>query len=325
VAGSAHLEGFDPSGPLAALEGLRLGLGLTADQIYFSVEHSAPPIPLPSFGRYDGGSVDPSSFRIGYGYTRNSLAMSFAGALVLPPQLIEDVDTSDLIGSGVRLPHHTAVGFRLDLIPVTLGPVDLVVPLIEFDVDLRSPSLPALASGDGCVPNWDGLQVVVPGIYHDAFRRLAFAPMFGPLPTPNVRFDGALMIGDERNGVTIVADNVLVLLGVLSTSSGFIPIPLLASLYEPYFDHVCLNVRVAGFEVNVDLQRPFRSLSPLALFEILGLLERSLVNFTGTAAIRRSEPPTSPPLARRRVENGATGGRSTAGAPRSLGSHDLDA
>jgi len=52
---------------------------------------------------------------------------------------------------------------------------------------------------------------------------------------------------------------------------GTIPIPFLAD-GTPYFDNQCLNVRLAGFGLNFNLQRPFPSMSPLAIFEILGLL-----------------------------------------------------
>lgn len=276
LSGRGRLEGLPGGDPALAafkeaVEGIELVLGLSAEQLYLSVE-SEVAIPLPDFGRYPGGSVKLSRFTIGYGYTRNAFSVAFAGELVLPPQLVADADTSDVVGAGIRLPTHSAVGFKLDLIPVEVGAVRFVVPLVEFDVDLRSPDAPALASSRGCEPYWDGLQVVVPGLYRSSLKHVAFAPLFGMLPIPNARFDGDVAVGDEHLGYTIIADDVLMLFGVPLGSGGMVPIPLLASVSEPYFDNLCVNVRLGEFEVNVNVQRPFPSLSPLALFEALGLL-----------------------------------------------------
>jgi len=270
LSGKASLDGFADDDPFEAIEGRPMTLGISADQFYFELESLGDHIPLPDFGRYPGGSVNLSRLRIGYAYTRNALSINFAGALVLPPQLVEDADTSDVIGAGIRLPTHNALNFRLDLIPVVLGAVDFIVPMFEFDIDLRKPNSPAFVSTSQCEPYWDGLQMIVPGVYHDSLKHLAFSPLFAMCIIPNFRFDGALKLGDDKNGLTVIADDMLVLLGYFAGVP--VPIPFFASPAEPYFENLCVNLRVAGFGVNFNLQRPFPSMSPLALFEVLGLL-----------------------------------------------------
>lgn len=266
--GSAWLEGFAPDDPFAGLEGVELTLGLSAERVFFSVDSFAQPIPLPDFGRYPGGSVDLSQLTLGYGYTKNSFSMTLAGELVLPTQLIEDADASRELGAGVRLPTHTRVGFKLDMVPVP-GPIP-VVPLFEFDLDMRSPDSLALASSERCEPFWDGLQLIVPDIYRSGLKQISASPVLGVLPIPNARFDGDLVLGNEKNGLTVVMDNFLFLVGLSSIPP--IPIPFLADPTQPYFDNFCVGLRLAGFGVNFNLQRPFPGLSPLALFEALGLL-----------------------------------------------------
>lgn len=276
VFGAAHLAGFAPDDPFHGLEGVSLGLGLTADMIFFSVDAFGSPIKIPPIGRYDGGEINLSRLRFGYGYTRNSLAINFAGAVRLPDQLVADADLSDVIGFGVRLPTHNALSFRLDLIPITLGPIDFIMPLFEFDLDLRAPETVGLLNPATCEPDWDGLQFIVNGLYHDALKHVAFSPFFGMLPMPNLRFDGAVTIGDTHNGATIVINNLLGLLGIW-TGGTPIPIPLLAEPTAPYFDNLCINLRLAGYGIQFNLQRPFPSISPLALFEVLGLLADPLM------------------------------------------------
>lgn len=276
VFGAAHLAGFGPDDPFRVLEGVSLGLGLTADMIFFSVDALSAPIEIPPIGRYDGGSINLSRLRIGFGYTRRSLAVNFAGAVRLPDQLVADADLSDVLGFGVRLPTHNALSFRLDLIPVTLGTINFVVPLLEFDLDLRAPQTVGLRNSATCEPDWDGLQFIVNGLYHDALKHVAFSPFFGMLPIPNLRFDGALALGDARNGATVVLNNVLALIG-LWTGGTPVPIPLLAEPNAPYFENLCVNLRLAGFGIQFNLQRPFPSVSPLALLEVLGLLADPLM------------------------------------------------
>ncbi|HYN76150.1 MAG TPA: hypothetical protein VEV13_08105 [Candidatus Limnocylindria bacterium] len=285
VEGGGHLTGFAPGDPFAALEGLRLGLGVSADTVFFSVENVGTPIPLPDLGRYPGGSVDLSRLTLGYGFTRNSFSMAFRGELTLPQQLVEDADTSDVVGAGIRLPEHSRLGFRFDLIPIP-GPVP-VVPLLEFDLDLRSPGAPALVAGQRCEPFWDGLQVQVPGVVQASLKHLAIAPTFGILPIPNLRFDGDLVVGTPSSGVTLVVDDLLVMVGLYS-GGATIPLPFLADPYWPYFENICLGVQVAGFGVSAHLQRPFPSPSPMVLFEVLGLISDPMMPIDPQGDLARS-------------------------------------
>jgi hypothetical protein len=278
--GDASLVGFASSDPFKGLEDLPMTLGLSADQIYFLINSSGQPIPLPDFGRYPDGSVSLTKLTIGYGYTRNSLALAFAGELVLPPQLVADADMSRTLPAGIRLPLFTKLAFRLDIIPVP-GPIP-AVPAFDFNLDLRRPNSPALLDSQVCAPAWDGLQLIVPGIVRMGLKHLAISPLFGPLPCPNVKFDGDLMLGDENNGATLIADNMLVLLGVGTPA---MPFPFLAAPNEPYFDNLCLNIRIAGFGLNFDLQRPFPTFNPIAIFEILGLLSDPMMQIDSDGAL----------------------------------------
>jgi hypothetical protein len=266
VQGSASLIGFAPDDPLLPLEDLTLTLGLSSDQIYFSLEGTDTAIPLPDFGRYHGGSVSLSRFTIGFGYTKRSLAIAFGGELQLPLQLIADADTSQLIGFGVRLPRYTRLGFRLDLIPVP-GPIPLV-PSFDFSLDMNSPGTPGLLSTDVCTPFWDGLEFTVPGVIHAGFKKIAVSPFFGPLPITNVTVDGDLVLGNENTGLTLVVDNMVVTLPL----GGAVPIPMLANPTDPWVDNLCFNVRIAGFGVNFNFRRPLPNFNPLLVFELLGLL-----------------------------------------------------
>ncbi|ACV79213.1 hypothetical protein [Nakamurella multipartita] len=214
--------------------------------------------------------MDLSRLTLGYGFTRNSLSMSFRGALRLPEQLREDLDTADTIGAGVRLPRDTKLGFRFDIIPIP-GPIP-VVPLFEFDLDMRSDILPAVATGGRCEPSWDGLEMNIPGVVRVGLKHLAFAPMFGILPIPNIRFGGDVEVGNDSAGITVIVDEMFVLAGLLVQGWPPIPIPLLADPSTPYFDNVCVNVRLAGFGINVHLTRPFPKPSPMILFELIGLI-----------------------------------------------------
>ena len=267
--GSASLIGFDPADPFKVLEEMTLNAGISADMIYFSLDSLGTPIPIPDFGRYTQGSISLTKFSIGYGYTKNSFAAAFEGKITLPPQLIADLDTSRSLGMGVRLPHYSSLAFRLDLIPIP-GPIP-VIPLFEFNLDLRSPGAPALLSSDSCEPFYDGLELFVPNVIHADFKKLAFSPFLSILPIPNMQFDGDLVVGDQSTGLTIVADNMLFLFGLFAAPA-YYPIPFLASPSEPYFDHLCIRFGIAGFGVNFNLERPFPSLNPLALLEAAGLI-----------------------------------------------------
>lgn len=267
--GSASLIGFDASDPFKALEEMTLTAGISADMIYFSLDSLGSPIPIPDFGRYTHGSISISKFSLGYGYTKNSFAAAFQGEITLPPQLIADLDTSRSLGMGVRLPHYSSLAFRLDLIPVP-GPIP-VIPQFEFNLDLRSPGAPSLLNTDTCEPFYDGLELFIPNVIHADFKKLAFSPFFSILPIPNIQFDGDLLIGNRSNGVTIVADNLLFLFGLVFPP-GIYPVPFLASPDQPYFDHLCIRFGIAGFGVNFNLERPFPSFNPLALLEAAGLI-----------------------------------------------------
>ncbi|MCB1772461.1 MAG: hypothetical protein KDI88_02495, partial [Gammaproteobacteria bacterium] len=175
VEGSASLRGFAPESPLRPLGDLAFKLGLSADAIYFAVEGGADPIPLPDLGRYDGSGVVIDRLLIGYGYSKNSLKVDFAGELLLSQQLIDDLDTSSRLGAGIRLPANNRLQFKLDLIPIVLGEVDFLLPLIAFDIDLRSDQPPPAAT-TACAPVWDGLQLNVPGIVRADLKRAKFSP-----------------------------------------------------------------------------------------------------------------------------------------------------
>jgi hypothetical protein len=263
--GGATLRGFAPDDPFRGLEGLNLRLGLSPDQIYFSLEGSGDPVPLPDLGRYPNGSVSLSRLSLGYGFTRNSFAMAFAGALTLPPQLIEDAELSDEVGFGVRLPSHSTLAFRLDVIPVP-GPIP-VVPVGEYALDLRTPGRPGIASTAGCVPVWDGLQLHIPGLVCLDLKQAAASPLFGVIPRPNMRFDGDLELGNAENGLTVVCDDLL-----WFPPGSVVVVPGLFDPYAPFFHHLCLNLRFLGLGLNIDLQRPFPEPSPMVLFDALALL-----------------------------------------------------
>lgn len=267
VSGSATIRGF--TGPYAFLDQVTMTLGLSADLIYFSLDAADGTIPIPTIGRYSGGSVSFSEFRLGFGYTKRSLAVAFAGGVVLPRQLVDDLDTSDITVAGIRLPVQTRLAFRFELMPV---PVVKVIPLLQFDLDLRQNVSPGLVDSRLAVPYWDGLQVIVPGVVHTALKRIAFSPIFACVPAPNYAFDGDLVLGDERNGLAVIVDDALSIGPILVGAGGLtIPIPAMCD-GTPFVENYCIGVRVAGFALNFNLQRPFPSFSPLALFELLALL-----------------------------------------------------
>ncbi|MCB1801104.1 MAG: hypothetical protein KDI82_05400 [Gammaproteobacteria bacterium] len=266
VEGGASITGFAPDDPLAPLGDLVFKLGLSADAIYFAVEGGASPIPLPDVGRYPGSAVHLDRLVIGYGYSKNSLKIDFAGELILSPQLVDDADTSQELGFGVRLPQNSKLQFKLDLIPVTLGEIEFVIPLVAFDIDLRSDRPPLPAAAGSCRPEWDGLQLHVPGIVRADLKRYAFSPFFGPLPATNYDYSYDLEIGNDEMGLRHVADY-----RAIAPIAGTIPVPFLADLV-PFFERYCLDLRLAGFEIGFDLARPFPKPGPLLIFELLGFL-----------------------------------------------------
>jgi hypothetical protein len=268
VEGVATLTGFDPDDPLHGLEGLTLRLGISPEQIYFGLEASGEPIPLPPVGRYVNGRVSVSQLTIGYGFTRNSLAVSFAGELVYPEHLTEDIDTSRAIGFGIKLPRYNRIAFQLDMIPVP-GPIP-VVPACQFALDLRTPGLPALANTQVCEPVFDGLELHVPGVIHADVKALSASPLFGVIPAVNARFDGDVDLGNKQFGFTIVCDDLLWLAGIGTFPNSF-PIPLLIDPRRR-ISSIYAGTCCAGFGINFDVERPFPLPNPLIVFEALALI-----------------------------------------------------
>lgn len=272
VEGTLSIVGFAPGDPFEGLNGTKLSAGISADLIYFALDGTGDPIELPSIGRYSGGTVSLGQLRIGYGYTSNSFNVVVDGAFVPPPALVADLDTSEELGIGVRLPSRNALYFRLGLIPIP-GPIP-VMPVFDFDLDLRSPNSQPLVDADRAIPFWDGLQFIAEGVFRVDLKHLAFSPMLGPLPIPNLKYDGDWMIGNDDLGFTVIADNVHVMAGLSTTPPT--PIPFLADPAAPYFDNLVLNLRIAGFKLNLNMQHPFPSFNPLAVLELFSLLSDPL-------------------------------------------------
>ncbi|MDJ0767630.1 MAG: hypothetical protein QNJ12_02510 [Ilumatobacter sp.] len=286
--GTGRITGFGDDDPFKPIENFSLTLGLSSEYVYARLESFGDPIPLPSFGtRYDDGSIAIKSLGVGYGYNKNSFAFDFEGELVMPSALVEDADTSDVIGAGVRLPRFNSVFFKLDTMVITVGKVTLVIPVPQFDIDLRSPgSLPLVSSPTGRDrPYWDGLEVIAHGVVHADVKRIAFSPFFGLFILPNARFDGDLDIGTETDGMTLIVDELLVLFGMFAGSAGLMPVYFLADPTQPYFDNIAANLRVAGFEINFTMQRPFPSPSPLAAIEAFGLLSNPMMQIDPDGAL----------------------------------------
>ena len=267
VEGGASLRGFAPDSPLKPLEALAFTLGISSDAIYFSVEGGADPIPLPDFGRYPGNAVIFDRLIIGYGYSKNSLLIDFSGELELSPELIADVDTSSRLGIGLQLPNNSRLKFKLDLIPISFGKVNFLLPLIAFDINLRSENPPLAPLSYNCEPAWDGLQLKVPGVLRADFKRLQFSPFFGPLPAPNMLLAYDVDVGNKQFGFTFICDNYQLITPLL----GQYPIPFLAD-NVPFFDQYCINLRLAGFGINFELRRPFPAPNPLLVFELMSFI-----------------------------------------------------
>ncbi len=273
VAGSGKLVGFSDSDPLKALEDCTFSLSLTAEHFFAEIKSSGEPIPLPSFGTaYDDGTVSVSKFRIGYGYSSNSFAVDFAGEMVIPTQLINDANTSAQLGFGVKLPRHNKLAFQLDISILTVGKFTIPIPIPRFDLDLRTPNAPDLLSTNRVEPYWDGLELIAQNLFHVDLKRVAFSPMFGFAIIPNIKYDGDFKFGDDQNGLTLIVNDLLILLGTLVGTYGIMPVPFFASPEQPYFKNLAANLRVMGFEVNFNLERPFPSASPMALLEVFGLI-----------------------------------------------------
>lgn len=268
VEGTLRIVGIAPDDPLAGFNDTALSAGISADLVYFALEGTGAPFDVPGIGRWSPFTVSLGQLRIGYGYTSNSFNVVIDGAIEPPRALVEDIDTSEQLGVGVRLPSRNALYFRLGLIPVP-GPVP-VVPVFDFNLDLREPNSLPLVDAARAIPYWDGLQFIADGLFRVDLKHLAASPMLGPLPIPNFKYDGDWLIGNDDLGFTVIADNVHVLLGIGVAPPT--PIPYLADPQSPYFDNLVLNVRIAGFKLNLNLQHPFPSFNPLALLELFALL-----------------------------------------------------
>jgi hypothetical protein len=246
---------------------ITLMAGLSVDMIYFALKAPDGRIAIPDIGPYQGGSINFSEFLFGFGYTKRSLAISFAGALVLPEKLVDDLSKVAVLG--IRLPVQARLTFRLDVIPMAVGDVVVVLPLFQFNLDMRRTGVPALQDPTRCIPAWDGLQLFVGDRFRCGIRHIAFGPIFGMLPSINWVLSGDFLIGDEHNGLSIVLDESL----QLGPMQIYVPIPLPGFAdTTPFVNDCCVDVRLAGFGVHLHLQRPFPSISPFALPEIFALL-----------------------------------------------------
>ncbi len=269
VEGSASFGGIEPSSIYAPLADIELTLGISADAIYFAVEGGINPIPLPDFGRYPGSAIQLDKLAIGYGYTKSSLKIDFAGELTLSEELIDDVDTSDEIGAGIRLPNNSKVRFNLDLIPITLGEVDFLLPLLDFNIDLRSEPPPPPPPIDGkCTPSWDGLQLIVPDVIRADVKKMKYSPFFGPVLAANGALAVDLQIGNDEQGITYITDY-----SYIGPIAGVLMIPLLTDS-SPFFERLCTRIQIAGFGLSFDLTRPFPKPSPMLVFELLGFISQ---------------------------------------------------
>ena len=267
VEGKASIGGVDPSSVFAPLSDLSFKLGISADAIYFAVEGGVNPIPLPDVGGYPGSAVKIDKILIGYGYSKNSLKVDFAGELILSEQLIDAADTSAELGFGFRLPNNSKLGFKLDLIPVVLGEVDFFIPLVAFDIDLTRDFPPPAPTIEGqCHPAWDGLQLIIPGAIRADLKKFKYSPFFGPIPAVNAAYAFDLDIGNQNLGLQHIADY-----SIIMPILGTLPIPFLMD-GAPFFQRLCSNIQLGGFSLSFDLTRPFPHPSPLLIFELLGFI-----------------------------------------------------
>ncbi|HYP00829.1 MAG TPA: hypothetical protein VER76_11615 [Pyrinomonadaceae bacterium] len=265
---------FMVEGPFSDISRYQLTVGLSADLIYFSLAADEDSkISIPAFiSGYEGGSVAIGRLMFGFGYLKRSMAVAFAGELVLPEKLVDDLDTSGELGAGVRLPIQSKLAFQFDLMPIVVGKVVIPLPLFQFNWDLRRNISPGLRDARTCEPFWDGLQVIVPDVIRLSLKRISYSPMLAIHCSSNSDFDGDLMLGDERNGLTVVADNIYWAYGIDSLAA----LMLAPVVSIPFCDNFCVNLRLGGFGLRFNLQRPIPSFSPLAVFELLALAANPL-------------------------------------------------
>jgi hypothetical protein len=267
VGGTAR---FVVDGPFHEISKLAVTVGLSADMIYFSIDADGmATIEIPEFiPGYAGGSVSLAKLMFGFGYTKRSLAIAFAGELKLPEKLVDDLDSSDELGAGVRLPVQSKLAFQFDLIPLVLGKVVIPIPMFQFNWDLRKDGSPGLRDPRTCEPYWDGLQLIIPDVIRVALKRISYNPILALYASSNSDFDGDLVLGNAENGLSIIADNIFWAYGMDSGAA----IAFAGINGLPFCDNFCISVRLAGFRLNFNLQRPIPSFSPMALFEVLALL-----------------------------------------------------
>ncbi|HEX2851607.1 MAG TPA: hypothetical protein VHO24_00105 [Opitutaceae bacterium] len=258
-------------GPLQDISRLPLTLGLSTDMVYASVDtEGGVSIEVPELlPGYDKGRITIGQCRIGFGYTKRSFAFSFAGELVLPRQLLDDLDTSDEIGVGIRVPEKTNLAVRFDLIPMVFGKLVIPLPMFQLNLDLRQGTRGLLRNHSTCEPGWDGLQLIVPGALRAGIERFSFNPLLGGIVAYwNSDFAGDLLVGDERNGLTLCLDNGF---WAYAGDPSIYTIPLIPIMSVPFCDDACVSLRLGGFTFALDVQRPLPTFSPMALFELLAL------------------------------------------------------
>lgn len=267
---------FTCEGPFAALSRLPVTVGLSVDMIYASVDSDGgavieiPPL-LPG---YEPGRIVIGQLRLGFGYTKRSFAFSFAGECVLPRQLVDDLDTSDRLGFGLRLPERSNLAVRFDLIPIVLGKLVIPMPMLQLNCDLRrSGNHSLIKDRRTCEPGWDGLQVIAPGILRLGFERFSYNPFLsGLFACSNSDFAGDIQLGNADTGLTACLDNAFWAYGFDS----YCAMAVYPIISPPFFDDACVALRAGGFALGFDLQRPLPTFSPMALFELLALVSDPL-------------------------------------------------
>ena len=265
---------FVVEGPFSKISDLAIVGGVSADMIYLSVEADGlTEIEIPEFiPGYEGGSVTVGRLMVGFGYTKRSLAIAFAGGLKLPEKLVNDLDSSDTLGAGVRLPVQSKLSLKLDIIPLVFGNVVIPVPMFQFNWDLRRDFSPGLADARLCQPHWDGLQLIIRDVVRLSLKHISYSPILGIHASSNSDFDGGLILGDERTGLSVVADNIFWAYG-LDSGCAVVLAPINAL---PFFNNFCVSLRLGGFAVHFHAQRPIPSFSPFSVFELLALISDPL-------------------------------------------------
>jgi hypothetical protein len=70
----------------------------------------------------------------------------------------------------------------------------------------------------------------------------------------------------------LIVDDLLVLGPIFVSPGGaYVTVPSLFDPGHPFIENLCVSLRLAGFALNFNVQRPFPSFSPLALFELFAL------------------------------------------------------